>query len=72
MQKRGRPSTKPPKPIPKFMKRDLRERSIFAIRSMQKPRFGGPKQRNSDAEIEKMTWEQAGTKIFQSSRTQKN
>ena len=51
------------KSIPKFIKNDFHEKSFFAIRSMGKPRFGSPKRRNFDSEIDKkMTWKQARNK----------
>ena len=49
--------------IPKFIKRDFRGKSIFAIPSMRKPRFGSPKHRNFDSEFDKkMTAKQAPKK----------
>ena len=45
------------------LKNDFREESIFAIPSLRKPRFGSPKRRNFDSEIDKnMTWKQAPNK----------
>ena len=43
--------------------RDFHDKSIFAIPSMRKPRFGSLKRRNFNSEIDKqMTWKQARTK----------
>ena len=51
------------KSFPKSMENDFRGKSIFAILSMRKTRFGSPKRRNFDAIIDKkMTWIQARTK----------
>ena len=46
--------------IPKSLKNDFHPKSIVAIPSTRKPRFGSPKRRNVESEIdEKMTWKQA-------------
>ena len=41
------------KSIPIFIKTDFHENSIFEILSIRKPRFGSPKHRDFDSEIDK-------------------
>ena len=45
--------TKQQKPIPKCIKNNFHQKSIFAIPSMSEPRLGSPEHRNFESVIDK-------------------